>query len=762
MPTRNRRLFVPRAIQYFLCQDYLDRELIILDDGTDPVGDLVPDDPRVRYLSHDPPCSLGAKRNLACQEAKGEIIVHWDDDDWMASWRLSYQVTALLREQKDICGLNRLLFYDAAFGRAWQYVYPKQGRPWLAGGTLCYSKAFWSTNPFPDVNAGEDTRFVWSSRSEKILCLPDCTFYVALIHRGNTSRKRTGDTRWHSYPVAQVQNLMREDWTFYAKPFRDEKLSGHNAGGSIEPQQSYHEQHLPPQVNLAQPLSARGAEHFQAETLGNAPLVSCVMPTCDRRSFVLQAIKYFMRQDYLNLELIIVDDGSDPVGDVIPDDSRVRYIRLPRKHDIGEKRNLACEAAQGEVIACWDDDDWHAQGRISYQVAPLLGGRADLTGLTESLMLSLPSRQFWMCTPQLHARLFSQGVIGGTLVFWKRLWSQVARFPNISLAEDAAFLQTLVRRGAHLEKLANTGTFVYVRHGTNSWRFTPGNTLDRAGWQLVDLPTFVPDQDLEFYGIRRPPVVAGPGVRRKRRPGAQASGEPAPLASCVLAVGDRRQFLRQAVKCFMRQTYHNKELVIVDDGLDSATDFVPDDDRIRYVKLEPGRSVGNKLNIGIQEAGGQIIQKIDDDDYYHPEFLATTVSTLRGNAPARSIVGFDCFLVLIAETGELKFSGYGWCAGGTLCFFRQLWEKRPFREDTPFTEDWWFLKDHAPQQIKIRKPELYVLVRHGLGHGWTRIGQMDVTEYFRRQPAYSKSFRDCLPAEDWAFYESLRHIAVSV
>ena len=27
--------------------------------------------------------SLGEKRNLACQEAQGSIIIHWDDDDWM-------------------------------------------------------------------------------------------------------------------------------------------------------------------------------------------------------------------------------------------------------------------------------------------------------------------------------------------------------------------------------------------------------------------------------------------------------------------------------------------------------------------------------------------------------------------------------------------------------------------------------------------------------------------------------------------------------
>ena len=40
------------------------------------------------------------------------------------------------------------------------------------------------------------------------------------------------------------------------------------------------------------------------------PLVSCIMPTYNRREFVPLAIRYFLRQDYANKELIIIDDGT--------------------------------------------------------------------------------------------------------------------------------------------------------------------------------------------------------------------------------------------------------------------------------------------------------------------------------------------------------------------------------------------------------------------------------------------------------------------
>ena len=228
-----------------------------------------------------------------------------------------------------------------------------------------------------------------------------------------------------------------------------------------------------------------------------------------------------------------------------------------------------------------------------------------------------------------------------------------------------------------------------------------------------------------------------------------------PLVSCILATRSRQVFLRQAIKYFLRQTYANKELIIVDDSPESAAAIVPADPAITYIKLDASLTLGRKLNLGIGEASGQIIQKLDDDDYYHPDFLQTTVGALLGGDPGRSIVGFDCFLVFIAATGELKFSGHGWCAGGTLCFFKRRWERCRFR-DRPRAVDWWFLRDHPSEHIKVCSPEQYILVRHHRGHLWTTLDGMGVSEYFSRRPAYRKRLADCLSAEDHAFYRRLR------
>jgi hypothetical protein len=84
-----------------------------------------------------------------------------------------------------------------------------------------------------------------------------------------------------------------------------------------------------------------------------------------------------------------------------------------------------------------------------------------------------------------------------------------------------------------------------------------------------------------------------------------------------LVTRSRPLFLSQAIKCFLRQTYHNKELITVDDSEASVAALVPADAALTYIKLEAPLTFGSQLNLGIDATSGQIIQKLDDDDHYH-------------------------------------------------------------------------------------------------------------------------------------------------
>lgn len=464
MPTANRRPYVAQAISDFLAQDYVRRELIIVDDGADNIEDLVPTDPRIHYLRIAHGQSLGAKRNEACRRAQGEIIVHWDDDDWHAQWRLSYQVGEMLAKQADICGLDRLWFYDEEGARAWQYLY--RGRPrWLAGGSFCYRRRVWERRPFADVTAGEDTRFVREAPFKNVLVLARDDFYVARVHARNTCRKQTGGSCWRSVSAAGVRAMIE----------------------SIRPQ---------PHV-----IAAADSNHDAG------PLVSCIMPTRDRAHFVPRAIELFQRQSYANRELVIVDDGDQPVSTLLPAASRIRHVRLPRRVTLGEKRNLACEAARGEVIVHWDDDDWYGADRLTAQLAPLIRAQAEVSALSMTHVLSLRDMRFWRCRPAHHARIHWRNLCPGTVAYLRRLWTAGTRYAAINCAEDVAFLSALPT-SVNIARIADEHHFVCVRHSLNTWAIRLDWQRAPSGWESIAAPTFMSETDVAWYRAENQRVTA--------------------------------------------------------------------------------------------------------------------------------------------------------------------------------------------------------------------------------------------------------------
>lgn len=113
-PTFNRRPFYPVTIKCFENQTYpKDRmEWIIIDDGTDKIEDLVKDVPQVKYFKYNEKMTLGKKRNLMHEKAKGDIIVYMDDDDYYPADRVSHAVETLQKNPQALCaGSSEMYIY---------------------------------------------------------------------------------------------------------------------------------------------------------------------------------------------------------------------------------------------------------------------------------------------------------------------------------------------------------------------------------------------------------------------------------------------------------------------------------------------------------------------------------------------------------------------------------------------------------------------------------------------------------------------------
>lgn len=231
---------MPNAIRYFLRQSYPNKELIIIDDGTDAVHEFVPDNPIITYYRLDKKLTLGAKMNLACTYAKGQLIANWDDDDWYADWRLTYQVQSLKNDGTDVCGINKLLYYDLLNNKAFQYTYPGNQRTWLLGSSLCFKNELWKSNKFAEINVGMDGLFIKNTPANRVSVLADHNFSVHMIHQHNISPKKTSGAWWQSYAVDEIKSLMGGDWELY------------HANGNVTPENFCHSAlEMPIKVNAS-------------------------------------------------------------------------------------------------------------------------------------------------------------------------------------------------------------------------------------------------------------------------------------------------------------------------------------------------------------------------------------------------------------------------------------------------------------------------------------------------------------------------------
>lgn len=96
----------------------------------------------------------------------------------------------------------------------------------------------------------------------------------------------------------------------------------------------------------------------------SSPLISIIIPNCNRENLIPETLQSFIDQDYSDWECIIVDDGStDNSVEVIQKftekDSRFKLIIRPENKPKGANtcRNIGFEAARGEFINWFDSDD---------------------------------------------------------------------------------------------------------------------------------------------------------------------------------------------------------------------------------------------------------------------------------------------------------------------------------------------------------------------------------------------------------------------
>jgi glycosyltransferase involved in cell wall biosynthesis len=105
------------------------------------------------------------------------------------------------------------------------------------------------------------------------------------------------------------------------------------------------------------------------------PLVSVVIPTRDRPALAARAVASVLEQTYPALEVVVVDDGSQPplaLPEPLAGDPRVRLVRCAGGRGAGAARNAGVALCRGPLLAFLDDDDRFRPAKLERQVAALV------------------------------------------------------------------------------------------------------------------------------------------------------------------------------------------------------------------------------------------------------------------------------------------------------------------------------------------------------------------------------------------------------
>lgn len=190
-PTFNRRPFITHMIKCFNHQDYPKSrmEWIIIDDGTDHIGDLVKDIPQVKYFSYDKKMSLGEKRNLMHKKSSGNIIVYMDDDDYYPPQRVSHAVERLKATPSALCaGSSEIYIYFKHIKKIYQFG--PYGPNHSTAGTFAFRRELLDITSYENGAALAEEKHFLKNYTIPFVQLDPLKTILVFSHEHNTFDKR--------------------------------------------------------------------------------------------------------------------------------------------------------------------------------------------------------------------------------------------------------------------------------------------------------------------------------------------------------------------------------------------------------------------------------------------------------------------------------------------------------------------------------------------------------------------------------------------
>lgn len=191
-----------------------------------------------------------------------------------------------------------------------------------------------------------------------------------------------------------------------------------------------------------------------------------------------------------------------------------------------------------------------------------------------------------------------------------------------------------------------------------------------------------------------------------------------PFVSVITPTYNRRKFIPHLIKMYLGQTYpkNRMEWIVYDDGDDKVEDeFLKHKiENLRYIHSSEKKTIGAKRNLLNQEAKGEIIVAMDDDDYYFPERVYAAVKAFK-NYPKYELAGTSEIYMYYSDIKEIyKLGPYNpnHATNGTMAWKRSYARSHEYDEHVTHAEEKSFLENYVHPMIQLDPMKVMLVMSH--------------------------------------------------
>jgi len=354
------------------------------------------------------------------------------------------------------------------------------------------------------------------------------------------------------------------------------------------------------------------------------PKVSVIIPCYNYARYLTDAVESVLNQSVQDFEIIIVNDGSTDnsreVAEQIIAANPEYSIRLVNQENSGNPsctRNRGIKEAHGAYILPLDADDALAPAMLAECLNVLEHNPTVAFAYTDRLDFD-GAEQIVSAGDYDFGRLKYQNHISYCALIRRTVWEDVGGYREVGY-EDWDFWIAAGAKG-HFGRRIPLPLFMYRRHDTGRFQNDSRNAEKLHARIMVN----------NSICYSREEVMAAEKLLRD----ANNRGEACPLVSVIVPTYNRPGMLGDTLQSILNQTYHNIEIIVVNDAgadVEGIVNHHNHNGRISYARHASNRGLGAARNTGIKLARGKYIAYLDDDDLFYPDHVATLVNALEGS-----------------------------------------------------------------------------------------------------------------------------------